>query len=308
MGARPPGLTPGSQMAGPHPRLCPGPDGAGEDKGLSHSPSLRLAAGLASEARLSQDAGLAPGLLLGPLACGVRAPGRAGPPGTDGDAVCVAPRQQRPRPALTAGCVRQPPPRAPGLPRQLASGPPERARLPPAREGSWLAPPVGATVGAGPQASQGRAEGAHGSHARVSPRRLCDSRPGEQCSGSRTSVCPSEKHARPAAVWGGRRRAQQAPCWPRLPAGTQGYLSARRALCRVSREGVSLAAGEGEVAWVPCQGRGGAVGGEGGPPKDPRGRVFGVPGPAPRGRVGVSRDQLRTPPACGPRPSRLGVR
>lgn len=75
MGARPPGLTPGSQLAGPHPCFGPGPDGTGEDKGLSHSPSPRLAAGLASEARFSRDAGLAPGLLLGPPVCGVGAPG-----------------------------------------------------------------------------------------------------------------------------------------------------------------------------------------------------------------------------------------
>lgn len=119
------GPTPGSQMAGPHPCLRPGPDGAGENKGLSHGLSLHLAAGLASEARFSRDAGLAPGLLLGPPACGVRAPGRSGSPGTDGDAVCAASRQRRPWPGSTAGCVRRPPPRAPGFPRQLASGPPE---------------------------------------------------------------------------------------------------------------------------------------------------------------------------------------
>ena len=228
-------------MAGPHPRLCPGPDGAGEDKGLSHSPSLRLAAGLASEAGFPRDAGLAPG--------------RVGPPGSDGDAVCVAPRQQRPRPGLMAGCVRQPHPEPRGSPASwhLAHLNAHVCRLPVEGVGSHL--PSGPPLVPARRPPRARQRGTHGSHTRMSPRRLCDSRPGEQCSGCRTHVCPSKKHARPAAVWGGRRRAQRAPCWPHLPAGTQKYLSARRALCRVSREGVSLAAGEGKVAWVPCPGR-----------------------------------------------------
>lgn len=125
MGSRPPGRRQGPRWLGPTLASVPAQMALGRIKGFLTGLSLHLAAGLASEARFYRDAGLNPGLLLGPLACGVRAPGRSGSPGTDGDVVCAASRQQRPWPASTAGCVRRPPPRAPGFPRQLASGPPE---------------------------------------------------------------------------------------------------------------------------------------------------------------------------------------
>ena len=231
MGARPLGPTPGSQMAGPHPCFGPGPDGTGEDKGLSQSLSPHLATGLASEARFSRDAGLAPGLLLSPSACGVRAPGRSGPPGP-----MVTPCAQR---RASGG---------PGQARRQAvctSSPPEPRGSPASWHldrlnahvcclgGSRLPPPGWAPVGARPRASQGWAGWAPGSRARVSPQRLCDSRPGEQCSGCRTCICPSEKHARPSAVWGGeRRRGPEQQTVEALPAGWDpGSLSARRALC-----------------------------------------------------------------------------
>lgn len=122
---------------------------------------------------------------------------------------------------------------------------------------------VGSHLLAGPQLVPARGppragRGPPGSRARVSPQRLCDSRPGEQCSGCRTRVCPSETRSR--LGWRAQTRARAVDhrgptcrLGPREPVCPQGPVP----LLAVNRQGGSLAVGKSsEVTWVPCQGWG----------------------------------------------------